>query len=174
MASADNAIQGRYYVRSTAEEHIITEVTETCSSGNELPTSSPNVALNKPVSLSSYYATSSPGSLMTDGSRVPSWPCACTTYEKYPEAVVDLGLPFAITAMYIVNRGDCCPERLHDLVIQVGDDMSNLKTIFNNTGAIGATCTVLFDKQQQGRYVKLYIEGTSFLTVCELEVYSSG
>jgi hypothetical protein len=62
-------------------------------------------------------------------------------------------------------------ERLHDLVIQIGNTLTGLTTVFNHTGAIGATCTILFDRPHQGRYVKLYIEGTEYLTICELEVY---
>jgi hypothetical protein len=42
------------------------------------------------------------------------------------------------------------PERLHDLVNQEGDDLLNLKPVFNHAGAIGSTCTIIFDKQQQG------------------------
>ncbi|XP_060551277.1 fucolectin-like [Ruditapes philippinarum] len=159
---------GRYYIRSD-------EVKDTCSNEPLLNTG-PNIALHKPVTLSSEFDGSqpSPGNLMVDGSRSGIFPCAHTVRETDPYAIVDLLQTFQISSMYIVNRSDCCGERLRQLVIKVGDNLTRLKPVFNHTAVIGATCTILFDEQHQGRYVKLYIEGLSSLAVCELEVYSSG
>ncbi|XP_060575548.1 fucolectin-1-like, partial [Ruditapes philippinarum] len=106
MTSPYDVTYGRYYVRSTAEEYI--EVLETCSSGS-LPSSSTNVALHKPVSMSSSIS-GVPSALMTDGNRDDTHPCAHTNLDTYPEAIVDLGKTNNITAIYIINRGDCCCE----------------------------------------------------------------
>ncbi|XP_060575557.1 fucolectin-1-like [Ruditapes philippinarum] len=133
-----------------------------------------NVALNKPVTMSSmhqYPPTPTP-EMLTDGNRSDVYPCPHSELETNPEAIIDLEQTYGITGIYIVNRVDCCPQRLHDLIIQIGDTLADLKTVFNHTSPIGDTCTILFGAPQHGRYVKLYIEGTEYLTICEVEVYS--
>ncbi|XP_045179905.2 fucolectin-5-like [Mercenaria mercenaria] len=170
MTYDDGDVLDKYYVRSDAEEHV-TEAAERCS-GVNIPSTSTNVALNKDVTISSQHNSLSPPRLMVDGSRSGSWPCASTGLVTNPHTTVDLWQSFEINALYIVNRVDCCSERLHHLVVKIGNDMSNLQTAFNHTNAVGADCTVIFDTPRRGRYVRLQIEATEYLTVCELEVYS--
>ncbi|XP_045202041.2 fucolectin-1-like [Mercenaria mercenaria] len=99
------------------------------------------------------------------------WPCACSKIENYPSAVTDLGQSYTITKIHVFNRLDCCPGRLHDLVVYIGDDINSLALVARRTEPVGATYTFDFDEGVRGRYVKLQIEANEFLTICELEVF---
>ena len=99
--------------------------------------------------------------------------CASTDFDKNPWLLVDLGIDFFISAMHIVNRIDCCPERLKKLHIEIGSSKENLTKIMYHENEIGYNATFPFDTQPVGRYVKLWIEIEEYLTVCELEVYDN-
>ncbi|XP_060586356.1 uncharacterized protein LOC132742079 isoform X2 [Ruditapes philippinarum] len=143
-----------------------------CAGKEYLNSSLSNVAKGKSVTLSSLFDSISPRSLMVDGNRDSSWPCACTLNSDHPYAIVDLQHPFNILSMYIVNRGDCCPERLNNLAVFVGNSTSSLSLAAQHPGPIGADCILVFDSAVHGRYVKLQIQGVSYLTICELEIYA--
>ncbi|XP_045179391.2 uncharacterized protein LOC123539003 [Mercenaria mercenaria] len=143
-----------------------------CVGSQFLNSSLTNVARGKSVTLSSLFDQISPGSLMVDGNRASNWPCACTLPSHHPYAVIDLQQAFDIYSMYIVNRGDCCPERLHNLAVFVGNSTSSLTLVARHPAPIGADCTIVFDQPVNGRYVKLLIESDDYLTICELEIYS--
>ena len=67
-----------------------------------------NVALNKPVTMSSYY-DGAPGSLAVDGEKIGDWyddGCASTNPEINPWITVDLETQYAISSVYILNRLD--------------------------------------------------------------------
>ena len=46
--------------------------------------------------------------------------CMRTKAERNPWWMVDLGRVDPVTEVYIVNRGDCCGERLNPFEIRVG------------------------------------------------------
>ncbi|XP_053386572.1 SCO-spondin-like [Mercenaria mercenaria] len=143
-----------------------------CGSKLQYNSSFTNVARGKPVTLSSEYDKIGTGNLMVDGSRNSTYPCTHTNIQLDPNAVVDLGKAYPLYSMYIVNRQDCCTERLHDVEILIGDDLSNLQTVARHKAAIGADCTFQFDSPVSGRYVKVQLDATEYLTICELELYS--
>ena len=68
-----------------------------------------NVALNKLVTMSTYYGDDAPGSNAVDGQKVGQWlvdGCASTTNENNPWIMVDLEKQYAISSIYILNRLD--------------------------------------------------------------------
>jgi hypothetical protein len=54
----------------------------------------------------------------------------------------------------------------------VGNTTSSLSLAAQHSGPIGADCILVFDSAVHGRYVKLQIQGVSYLTICELEIYA--
>ncbi|XP_060608049.1 uncharacterized protein LOC132760157 isoform X2 [Ruditapes philippinarum] len=131
-----------------------------------------NVAINKTVNLSSQYSDVSPGNLMVDGDRSKLWPCTSTSKEAFPWAIIDLEHTYTLFYLYLANRINCCPDRLHNLKIYVGESETSFELVHSREEVIGESCTVNFNPSVQGRYVKLQIEATEYLTICELEVYA--
>ena len=79
-----------------------------------------NIALNKPTAQSStllyYYARNA-----VDGNRgTLIGECTHTLEENRPWWGVDLGRVEPVAEVNIVNRGDCCGERLNGAEIRVG------------------------------------------------------
>ena len=74
-----------------------------------------NVALGQPVWQSSLYAHGGgePEGAV-DGNRANNWrdmSCSCTAaYSAWPWWAVDLGKPYYIHTVVLVNRADCCGE----------------------------------------------------------------
>ncbi|KAL4230291.1 hypothetical protein ACF0H5_010676 [Mactra antiquata] len=84
----------------------------------------PNVALGKPVVLSSIF-DGFDGHLMVDGNRnqdVYAAGCSHTRHDILTYAIIDLQQTYIIYAMRIFNRQDCCHERLRNVSIMIEDD----------------------------------------------------
>ena len=82
-----------------------------------------NIAMNKPSSQSSDYENN-PAKLAVDGNldtAMSGKSCAHTNDDISPWWMVDLGTPSLVKKVYIVNRGDCCGERLSGFEIRVGE-----------------------------------------------------
>ena len=86
-----------------------------------------NLALNKLARQSSLYVAGNlqrlpnlavDGNLDTNMGRGKS--CTHTKKESNPWWFVDLGSPKSVGEVYIVNRGDCCGDRLSSFEIRVG------------------------------------------------------
>ncbi|XP_053392263.1 uncharacterized protein LOC128554951 [Mercenaria mercenaria] len=138
-----------------------------CSSKRSYNSSFTNVALRKNVKLSSLYLNFQ-GDLMVDGNRTTFMH---TNFDANPYAMIDLGDTYLVYSIYIVNRKDCCPIRLHDVSVQIGNDLSRLDIAARHKAAIGADCTLQFPKPYRGRYVQIQLEATAYLQIGEVEVY---
>ncbi|XP_060585937.1 thrombospondin-1-like [Ruditapes philippinarum] len=126
-----------------------------------------NVAFGKNVRLSStHYAFI--GAKMVDGDKDTF---TRTDTERNPYALVDLNDVYRIFRIHIVNRKDCCANRLHDVVVQVGLEPSSLFTVARHKSAIGDECTFSFENPVRGRYVKIMLEAMEILNIGELEVF---
>ena len=58
-----------------------------------------------------------------DGNSNTNWnggSCVHTSHEKQPWWRVDLGKVELVNEVYVVNRGDCCGNRLNSFEIRVG------------------------------------------------------
>ncbi|XP_048585488.1 uncharacterized protein LOC5506705 isoform X1 [Nematostella vectensis] len=88
---------------------------------------------------------------------------------------VDLGRTHVVDEVFIISRGDCCPERLAGLEVRVGDSLVN-NGIENpmcgskiTTGPISKP--IYCRPGLRGRYVVLYIPGVNNrLEICEVMV----
>ncbi|XP_061468198.1 fucolectin-1-like [Rhineura floridana] len=149
------------------------------------PPGAKNWAKFQPASQSSTYpqwgTVYSVAESAVDGDRDGDWShgsCSHTTLEKEPWWSVDLGTRYAITAVVVKNRQDCCSERIKGAKVHVGDSIANYGKcnpvcgIVTNgsTGSLSIICC----HGHKGRYVSVIIPGRAeYLTLCELEVYGS-
>ena len=106
---------------------------------------------------------------------------ALTKWESQPWIEIDLGQVSNIESFNVYNRTDCCEGFLtnyHILVSDVPFTSTNLATtlaqagvvdIFENTIAESPTA-ITAPANTTGRYVRIQLEGSSFLGVAELEI----
>ncbi|XP_070542883.1 uncharacterized protein [Ptychodera flava] len=107
--------------------------------------------------------------------------CTFTKRERQPWWKVDLGKTYEVFKVTITNRMDCCPFRLKNAEIRVGDD----KKMDNNqlcgsriTGrkALQETIHMICDcgNPMLGRYVSVrLVDRTQVLTLCEVEIWTN-
>ncbi|XP_019622074.1 PREDICTED: uncharacterized protein LOC109468258 [Branchiostoma belcheri] len=138
-----------------------------------------NVAREKAASQTST-AYDGLASRAVDGNTDGSWyvgSCTCTIEEPNPTWWVDLGHSYQIDSVVIVNRQDCCWERLNPFNIHIGDSAQvsmNPKCggdhqIDVNRPFISVPCQAM-----RGRYVGVRLPGQSrVLTLCEVQVYAT-
>ncbi|EDO25871.1 predicted protein, partial [Nematostella vectensis] len=103
--------------------------------------------------------------------------CTETKVQSNPWWRVDLQKSYVILRLFIVNRADCCGERLDNFEIRIGDSLENNGTdnpscgssyIIPHGGSKSISCHTLL----KGRYVNIWIPGSDRrLTLCEVEVY---
>ncbi|XP_078656280.1 fucolectin-like isoform X1 [Branchiostoma floridae x Branchiostoma belcheri] len=139
---------------------------------------STNLAKNRPATQSST-AHRGVASRAVDGSRHPLWKagsCTHTASQTNPWWRVDLGSSQCVDSLVVVNRLDCCSERLDGFTVHVGDNPDVLKNPTcggpqsvsrqrGNVMSIGCG-------GRTGRYVGISLTGSSrVLTLCEVEVF---
>ena len=81
-----------------------------------------NLAYNKPTDQSSTGAGGN-SNRAVDGKIITNYPsgsCTHTRDENFPWWRVDLGQVEPVSEVYVVNRGDCCGDRLSSFEIRVG------------------------------------------------------
>jgi hypothetical protein len=141
-----------------------------------------NVALGKPVQMSSRRANCPAGSGeaggppagLVDGSVSGAYDI-CTGNELRAWVMVDLEQVRPLAKIIVYNRGDCCWGS-HDLpaVLELSDDGTNFREVARRTTAYSATdpWTIRLDKQA-ARFVRVRVDGDEpkELVLNELEVY---
>lgn len=65
-------------------------------------------------------------------------------------------------------------ERLNNVHIELGLSNDSMTEIFYQENAVAETLLVGFDGSHSGQFIKVWIETTDYLTICELEVYEHG
>ncbi|KAK3108454.1 hypothetical protein FSP39_008237 [Pinctada imbricata] len=140
-----------------------------------------NLAYKKLTLQSSTYQTSR-GEILSSDKAVDGINstntyhfCAHTMKEARPYWYVDLGQEYCLKYVEIVNRGDCCHARLHDVEVTVAGSNKNFTKrcgFFKGPGSASQIIVLQCPKGTRGRYVKLQIiEGrNNFLTLCEVKV----
>ncbi|KAJ8340853.1 hypothetical protein SKAU_G00331440 [Synaphobranchus kaupii] len=141
-----------------------------------------NVALRgkatQSVTLRGGNAASSQADHGIDGNRDSTFDhgsCFHTERGPNPWWRVDLLEMYVIASVTITNRGDCCAERINGAEIHIGNSLEN-NGIDNqqcrvvSTMAAGETKTFQCDVPLSGRYVTVYLPGTEYLHLCEVEV----
>ncbi|XP_043116131.1 uncharacterized protein si:ch211-215k15.4 [Puntigrus tetrazona] len=115
-----------------------------------------------------------------DGNRDSNYEhgsCTATEWQDDPWWRLDLLDRYVVTSITITNRKDCCPERLDDAEIHIGDSPLKEGTDNRLAGRIssipgGRSLTLKWKKGITGRYINVVIPGKNrLLTLCEVEVY---
>ena len=146
------------------------------------PPGSVNLALGKPTTQSST-AYNSPASLAVDGNTNGDWSggsVTATSYENNPWWQVDLGTSQSIQSIEVWNRTDCCSARLANFYVFVSDQpftstdpvatqaQAGVSSFFvASLSGLSATVTV----NRTGRYVRIQLTGTNYLSLAEVEVF---
>ncbi|XP_066269276.1 uncharacterized protein [Branchiostoma lanceolatum] len=106
--------------------------------------------------------------------------CTYTQNEHEPWWVVDLASVFLVQWISVLNRGDCCGERLQNFMVRVGldsdfEENEQCGETYTAVPLDGQTIVRTCDPPIFGRYVSVQIvERISTLSICEVEVYAAG
>lgn len=145
-----------------------------------------NFALNQPTLQSGTQLNASSSRAVdgnTDGNFWGGNSTSLTNWVNQPFLEVDLGESKNIEKVEIWNREDCCMDLLSNFHILVSDNpfiSTDLNTTINQAGVTDffQSATAARPSTQNinisGRYVRLQLEGTSFLAVSEFKVIGCG
>ncbi|XP_066275447.1 polycystin-1-like protein 2 [Branchiostoma lanceolatum] len=150
-------------------------------SDSEVPTpincSAVNIARGRPSWQSSTDHGGVPGRAV-DGNRDAHYQdgasCTHTRANSNTWWYVDLGSARSVGKVIIVNRQDCCSERLDPFRVHVGNSTTvALNPSCGDEQSAGSNSTVAVEcAGLPGRYVGVLLPGKSrILTLCEVEVY---
>ncbi|XP_034533074.1 pentraxin fusion protein-like [Notolabrus celidotus] len=145
------------------------------------PTAEPlaNVALNGEAQQSSIYGNLSASKAINGITKgiviigsVHSECCSITNKTSSPWWKVDLKAVHRIRAVTIFNRQDCCPERLTQAQIKIGNTNSPANPICGTISEVKASYT-FHCGDMVGRYVFVHLPKVEHLQLAEVEVYAS-
>lgn len=140
-----------------------------------------NLALNKSATQSSTY-NGRDASIALDGNTSGNGEANVTHTQSDNEAywTVDLGNVYDITSINIYNRTDCCGSRLVNYHVFVSDDPFIGTTVASSQAQSGVdeffessqagSPTTISTGAITGRYVRVQLAGTNFLSLAEVEV----
>ncbi|XP_035698000.1 deleted in malignant brain tumors 1 protein-like [Branchiostoma floridae] len=139
-----------------------------------------NVALRQPATASSYPTPWGPDKAVDGfrGTSVVANQCLHTEQLYQPWWKVDLGVHYTVNRVSVLNRGDCCGERLQNFQVRVGPNENFAQNgqcgeTYTARPANGATIVVYCDQPMSGRYVSIQVIGRSVnLQFCEVEVFA--
>ncbi|XP_022080901.1 uncharacterized protein LOC110973946 isoform X1 [Acanthaster planci] len=148
----------------------------------QCPDPQPFSIVGKPAEQSTTHSARYTADLAVDGSSsailYPARHCSHTaTDSNHPWWKVDLGGEQCVTKVTILNRGDCCSERLQNAMVRAGT--SETVTANQACGApitatqaepLGGTIEIKCDRPLRARYVSVDIPGTATLQLCEVSV----
>ncbi len=145
-----------------------------------------NLALRKPATQSStYHLGSHPASAAVDGNTTGEWESgsvASTEATLNAWWQVDLGSVQDVSTVKLWNRTDCCSQRLGNYYVLVSSSAfqsTNLLTTLTQPGvssvyqatANAGAATISVGKP--GRYVRVQLAGTDFLSLGEVQVFGT-
>ncbi|XP_028281488.1 uncharacterized protein LOC114448621 isoform X2 [Parambassis ranga] len=169
-------IPGRREFLTLCEVEVDSEPKRKVSTADTIPAA--NIARGGRVTQSSQFGDPK---LAIDGNQGSIWGdgiCTHTGYDQNPWWRLDLMDVYKINTITIINRRDCCHERLNGAEIRIGNSLSdngnaNPRCAVITTILAGATVTFECNGME-GRYVNIVIPGRKeYLTLCEVEVYST-
>lgn len=143
---------------------------------------STNIATDGVATQSSSYMPDTDAFKAIDGNTNGTWGGNSLTHTNYDFQAwwqVDLGFTAQIDQIKLWNRTDCCPDRLSNYYVLVSNEpftSTSLNATLNQTGvsgyyfagAAGSPTTVTVART--GRYVRVQLVGTNYLTLAEVEV----
>lgn len=147
-----------------------------------------NIALGK-TATQSTTAPALPwanASLAVDGNRDGNFGSKSVThtdYQSQPWWQLDLGTSVNIDYVTLWNRTDCCNDRLSNFYVLVSDqpftstDLTTTRnqpgvTSYYSAGWAGPSFNV--NVGRSGRYVRVQLAATNFLSLAEVEVFAGG
>uniref|UniRef100_A0A6I8QYL9 Fucolectin tachylectin-4 pentraxin-1 domain-containing protein n=1 Tax=Xenopus tropicalis TaxID=8364 RepID=A0A6I8QYL9_XENTR len=170
-----NWLEGRYVsvvIPGRAEYLSLCEVEVYGEESNNVTV---NLAQSGDVRQSSDYEPQYGAETAVDGiieTDISIHPCTHTDEDYGPWWQVDLKKRYKVHTVVIVNRRDCCSERLLEAEIRVGDSEDNDNPICDTITDVSQAIISLSCGGMEGRYVGVVIPGRSeYLTLCEVEVY---
>ncbi|XP_074649170.1 uncharacterized protein LOC141904481 [Tubulanus polymorphus] len=141
-----------------------------------------NVALNRPAYQSTTYADAGRAVDGNNNTRFGDGSCSCTKpSRKFIWWMVDLQAVYEVKAVTLLNRGDCCAQRLENFKIIVSREnvTSNLEHVDPSSvcafqsESMKASEKKQFDCTITGRYVTVTKPEGSALTLCEVYVWAN-
>ncbi|HEX5731197.1 MAG TPA: PKD domain-containing protein [Blastocatellia bacterium] len=142
-----------------------------------------NLALNRPATQSST-AFNGPPNLAVDGNTsgvFTDGSITCTDWNFQAWWQVDLGNVQTINTIRLWNRTDCCADRTSYFYVSVSDSPlpSDLKTTLGQPGVSNYFLTYVqgnptsYRINRTGRYMRVQLRGTNFLSIAELQVWGT-
>ncbi|KAI8502507.1 hypothetical protein Bbelb_200950, partial [Branchiostoma belcheri] len=107
----------------------------------------------------------------------PGNACTLTALDTEPWWLVNLGNVTSVGTVRILNRGDCCGERLQNFQVRVGDSPNfqqnpSCGVIYTGTPSSGERIELHCREGTVGQYVSVQtIKTTEHLSLCEVEVF---
>lgn len=127
-----------------------------------------NLALGKPVTVSSTEDSTTPASNAVDGNGSTRW---SSSYADQQYIYVDLGSPQSIAKVVLKWEAAYAKQ----FQVQTSTDNSTWTTVYSNYSGTGGTTSITFSPAS-ARYVKVYLiqRATSYgFSLYEFEVYNS-
>jgi hypothetical protein len=143
-----------------------------------------NLAPGKPATQSSTLYTTAAAAV--DGNTNGNFGAVSTTHTEntfQPWWQVDLGTSQNLDNIRLWNRTDCCGDRLSNFYVLVSDQpfvSTNLTTTINQAGVSAyytpgqAGVSHAISVGRTGRYVRVQLAGTNFLSLAEVQIFGSG
>ncbi|HEY3016429.1 MAG TPA: alpha-L-fucosidase [Nocardioides sp.] len=175
--------QGRYVRIQLAGTGYLSLAEVQVIKGTESSAPSRNVALGAATSQSSMYADMRPTRAQDNqtAGTATSGTMAHTAYEYQPWWHADLRASYNLTSIRIWNRTDCCTDRLSNFSVLVSSTpfvSTDLATARAQAGVstyhVGQLSgrSVTIPVNRVARYVRVQLEGTNYLTLPEVQVYT--
>lgn len=143
---------------------------------------SSNLAGDGTATQSSAYMAEGAAYKAIDGNTNGTWAgnsLTHTNYDLYAWWQVDLRSTYQIDQIKLWNRTDCCPERLSNYYVFVSDQpfaSTDLNATLGQAGVSSyyfsapAGSPTTFSVGRTGRYVRVQLAGTNYLTLAEVEI----
>jgi hypothetical protein len=156
------------WARLAAAALVLLAIAWTISGTVEKRFAKPNIALGRPVTISTQFADAAlDHTLLVDGDRTNLG--FHTDNGPNQWVTIDLGSPKSISKVVVYNRVECCQERAVPLRLEVSDDNVNFKKVVDRTEEFDVWTAKGLDIR--GRYVRLRHLGANFLHLAEVEIY---
>ncbi|CAG2214421.1 PLG [Mytilus edulis] len=128
-----------------------------------------NYALRRKASQSSTHSSRFAASKAVDGVENTF---THTKNQKNPYWSVDLGKTVSVKQINIINRKNCCGNRLKNIAVTVGVNLNKMKhcSNFKGPGKNGQVIVLTCKTPISGRYVKILRSGKGFLSLAEVQV----
>ncbi|XP_076113410.1 uncharacterized protein LOC143081059 [Mytilus galloprovincialis] len=128
-----------------------------------------NYALRRKASQSSTFHSKYAASQAVDGEENTF---SATKKQNNPYWSVDLGKTVSVKQINIINRKDCCGNRLKNIAVTVGLNLHKMKhcSKFKGPGKNGQVIELTCKSPIAGRYVKILRSGKEILSLAEVQV----